>query len=51
VKTEVMLGYYTFDFGREDIEGMVSVNAYDAEIWVHTWHGFYLGGHEGNMTS
>jgi len=49
--TAVMPGYYTLDFGRKDIEGMLSVNAYDGEIWVHTWHGFYLGGHEGNMAT
>lgn len=51
METVTMPGYYTFDFGRENIDGMLSVNAYDGEIWVHTWHGFYLGGHEGNMTS
>jgi len=51
METAAMPGYYTFDFGRENIDGMLSVNAYDGEIWVHTWHGFYLGGHEGNMTS
>ncbi len=36
-------GYYTFDFGREGIEGMLSVHAYTGEVWVHTWHGIYLG--------
>ena len=51
METVAMPGYYTFDFGRENIDGMLSVNAYDGEIWVHTWHGFYLEGHEGNMTS
>ena len=51
MEAAAMPGYYTFDFGRENIDGMLSVNAYDGEIWVHTWHGFYLGGHEGNMTS
>lgn len=49
METEAMPGYFTFDFGRGDFEGMLSVNAYDGEIWVHTWHGFYLGGHEGKM--
>ncbi|WP_022799228.1 hypothetical protein [Thermus islandicus] len=38
-------GYYTFDFGRGAVEGMLSVNAYTGEIWVHTWHGPFLGGH------
>jgi hypothetical protein len=39
-------GYYTFDFGRQGIEGMLSVNAYTGDIWVHTWHGSFLGEHE-----
>ncbi len=37
-------GYYTFDFGRGQIEGMLSVNAYTGDIWVHTWHGQFIGG-------
>ena len=36
-------GYYTFDFGRDRIEGMLSVNAYTGDIWVHTWHGQFIG--------
>ena len=43
-----MPGYYTFDFGRNDTESMLSVNAYNGQIWVHTWHGSYLG--EMNVT-
>jgi len=23
---------------------MMSVNAFSGQIWVHTWHGSYLGG-------
>jgi len=38
-------GYYTLDFGRKEVEGMLSVNAYTGEVWVHTWHGPFLGGH------
>ncbi len=38
-------GYYTFDFGRKAVEGMLSVNAYTGEVWVHTWHGPFLGEH------
>lgn len=34
--------YYTFDYGRKDIEGMLSVSAYTGEVWVHTWHGVFL---------
>ena len=44
-----MPGYYTFDFGRNDTESMLSVNTYTGQIWVHTWHGSYLG--EMNVTS
>ncbi len=39
-------GYYSFDYGREQTEGMLSVNAITGEVWVHNWHGIYLGGHE-----
>jgi len=49
MESHEMPGYYTFDFGRKDIEGMLSVNAYSGQIWVHTWHGSYLG--EMNVTS
>ena len=44
-----MPGYYTFDFGRNETESMLSVNAYSGQVWVHTWHGSYIGGM--NMTS
>ena len=49
LESKAMPGYYTFDFGRQEIEGMLSVNAYNGQIWVHTWHGPYLG--EMNVTS
>jgi len=49
MESNEMPGYYTFDFGRKDIEGMLSVNAYSGQIWVHTWHGFYVSGM--NVTS
>ena len=35
-------GYYTYDYGRSEIEGMLSVNALTGEIWVHTWHGSFI---------
>ncbi len=35
-------GYYTFDFGRTETDGMLSVNASTGEIWVHTWHGPFI---------
>lgn len=40
---QAFTGYYTFDFGRKEIEGMLSVSAYSGEVWVHTWHGIFLG--------
>jgi hypothetical protein len=40
-------GYYTFDFGRDhQVEGMLSVNAVTGDVWVHTWHGPALAGHD-----
>ncbi len=51
MESNALPGYYTFDFGRQEIDGMLSVNANNGEIWVHTWHGFYLGELEGNTTS
>lgn len=48
-ESHTLPGYYTFDFGRNETEGMLSVNAYSGQIWVHTWHGFYLEGM--NVTS
>jgi hypothetical protein len=35
-------GYYTYDYGRAEIEGMLSVNAFTGEIWIHTWHGSFI---------
>ena len=35
-------GYYTYDYGRKEIEGMLSVNAFSGEIWVHSWHGSFI---------
>ncbi|HWQ49369.1 MAG TPA: peptidase M4 [Methanosarcina sp.] len=43
-ESHAMPGYYTFDFGRNDTESMLSVNAFSGQIWVHTWHGSDLGG-------
>ena len=49
LESHSMPGYYTFDFGRNETESMLSVNAYSGQIWVHTWHGTYIDGM--NMTS
>ncbi|QYZ78147.1 peptidase M4 [Methanofollis formosanus] len=39
-------GYHTFEYGRGEIEGMLSVNDRTGQVWVHTWHGQYIGGEE-----
>jgi hypothetical protein len=44
VESHSFPGHYTFDFGRNGTEGMLSVNAYSGGIWVHTWHGLSLPG-------
>ncbi|WP_456446010.1 peptidase M4 [Deinococcota bacterium DY0809b] len=43
MEEQAFSGYYTFDFGRDGIEGMLSINAYTGEVWVHSWHGPFLG--------
>lgn len=43
MEAQTFPGYYTFDFGRKELEGMLSVSAYSGEVWVHTWHGVFLG--------
>lgn len=40
---QAFAGYYTFDFGRKELEGMLSVSAHTGEIWMHSWHGVFLG--------
>ena len=37
-------GYYTFDYGIEDVDGMLSIHGQTGQVWLHTWHGAYLGG-------
>jgi hypothetical protein len=38
-------GYYTFDFDGPDgaIAGMLSVDAGSGSVWLHTWHGDFIG--------
>lgn len=43
MEAQAFPGYYTLDYGRTAIEGMLSVNAYTGEVCLHTWHGIYLG--------
>ena len=37
-------GYYTFDYDGPDgtIAGMLSVDAYNGAVWIHTWHGGFI---------
>ncbi len=37
-------GYYTLHTLRDgQIVGMLSVNGYTGAVWLHSWHGMYLG--------
>jgi len=36
-------GYYTLDFSKDGkIAGMLSVNGYTGQIFLHTWHGTFI---------
>jgi len=36
-------GYYTFDYKLNDqIAGMLSVNGFNGQVWLHTWHGQFI---------
>jgi len=36
-------GYYTLDFEKEGkITGMLSVNGYSGQVFLHTWHGTFI---------
>jgi hypothetical protein len=36
-------GYYTFDFERDGkVAGMLSVNGYSGQVFLHTWHGAFI---------
>ena len=50
-EADAFYGYYTFHTLRNgDVVGMLSVNGYTREAWIHSWHGEFLGfvgeGHE-----
>ncbi len=37
-------GYYTFHIAQDgEITGMLSVNGYNGQVWVHHWHGQFVG--------
>ena len=36
-------GYYTLDFEKDDkVAGMLSVNGYSGQVFLHTWHGKFI---------
>ena len=36
-------GYYTLDFEKDGkVAGMLSVNGYNGQIFLHTWHGTFI---------
>ncbi len=36
-------GYYTLDFSRDGkVAGMLSINGYTGQVFVHTWHGSFV---------
>jgi hypothetical protein len=36
-------GYYTLDFEKDGtIAGMLSVNGYSGQVFLHTWHGTFI---------
>lgn len=42
-KADALPGYYTIDTLKDgEIFGMLSVNAFTGQVWVHTWHGTFV---------
>ena len=36
-------GYYTLDFEKDgQVIGMLSVNGYNGQVFLHTWHGTFI---------
>ena len=41
-------GYYTIDTLQDgEINGMLSVNGYNGQVWLHVWHGEFIEASEG----
>ncbi len=41
-KPDIFYGYYTMHILQNNkILGMLSVNGYTGQVWIHTWHGAY----------
>ena len=42
-EVDVFYGYYTIHTLRDgEVVGMVSVNGYTGQVWLHTWHGEFV---------
>ncbi len=42
-KVRTFYGYYTIDVERDGkIIGMLSVNGYTKQVFLHTWHGDFI---------
>lgn len=42
-EADTFYGYYTFHIlQNEEIVGMLSVNGYTGQVWLHHWHGSFL---------
>ena len=42
-EADVFPGYYTLHTLKEGkVLGMLSVNAYSGQVWIHTWHGAFV---------
>jgi hypothetical protein len=40
-------GYYTIEaLNGTTTQGMLSVNGYTGQVWVHTWHGTFIQEHQ-----
>jgi hypothetical protein len=40
---DAFYGYYTIDIQRDGkIVGMLSVNGYNSQVFLHTWHGDFI---------
>lgn len=38
-----LYGYYTLDFSKDgEVAGMLSVNGYSGQVFVHNWHGTFI---------
>jgi hypothetical protein len=41
---DTFYGYYTIEtLHNGQITGMLSVNGYTGQVWIHTWHGNFIG--------